>query len=90
MKKIYLGAAIVLALLSGCDSTPTSSEKTLSSNNYGTNTRMEIGKVYTLQKGDRIEKISDEPELKIDANLSSGKSQVVLLGGAAAIIRGVK
>ena len=51
------------------------------------NIRMELGKAYQIQKGDQIEKISENPELKIDSNLTSGKSTVTLLKGEAAIIR---
>jgi len=39
------------------------------------------------KKGDEIEKISENPELKIDANLNSGKTTVTLINGEAAIIK---
>ena len=51
---------------------------------------MEINTPYIVQKGDEIEKLSDNTELKIDSNLVSGKSVVTLLRGSASIISSSK
>ncbi len=90
-KKINLLASALLALsFSGCGGSSTGSNISNSASDLGNNIRMERNKPYTVEKGDQIEKISDNPKLKIDSNLTSGKSIVTLLSGSAAIIRGAK
>ena len=73
-------------MLSGCGD-DSKSAVVVDGSEVSKNIRMERGKAYQIQKGDQIEKISENPELKIDSNLTSGKSTVTLLKGEAAIIR---
>jgi len=90
-KKINLLIATLLAIgFSGCGSTSTDANIRNNSSDLGSNTRMERDKPYTVEKGDQIEKISENPKLKIESNLDNGKSTVTLLSGSAAIIRGAK
>jgi len=85
VKRFYLIAAILL-MLAGC-SDDSKRAVAVDGGKMSKNIRMERGKTYQIQKGDQIEKISENPELKIDSNLTSGKSMVTLLKGEAAIIR---
>jgi len=86
MKKIIiLNIAFVSSLLfTGCGggSSPLSSRQDL-----GINTRMEKNKAYEVNEGDKVEKISDNPEIKVDSDLDSGKTTVTLISGEAAIIK---
>ena len=85
MKKPYIITVIVLAL-AGCGDD--SSSAAVNRDDLNKNIRMEQGKAYKVQKGDQIEKISKNPQIKIDSNLTSGESIVTLLSGEASIIRG--
>lgn len=85
MKKPYIITVIVLAL-AGCEDD--SSSVAVNRGDLNKNIRMEQGKAYKVQKGDQIEKISENPQIKIDSNLTSGESIVTLLSGEASIIRG--
>ncbi len=85
MKKLYIVTVIVLAL-AGCEDN--SSSVVVNRGDFNKNIRMEQGKAYKIQKGDQIEKISENPQIKIDSNLTSGESSVTLLSGEASIIRG--
>ena len=82
MKKLYIISVTLLAL-AGCE------DVAIDRGDVSKNIKMEQGKVYQIQKGDQIEKISEGTQLKIDSNLTSGESSVTLLSGAAAIMRGV-
>lgn len=84
MKKLYL-IVIAFIVLIGCEN---DARFMHDRDKIGKNIRMEQGKVYKIQKGDQIEKISENPQLKIDSNLTSGESSVTLLSGEASIIRG--
>ena len=86
MKKIVLilSSTLSLFLFTACgSSTP---EQYTNQENLGTNIRMQRGVPYEVKKGDEIEKLSSNPKLKIDTNLSSGKTTVTLIDGEAAII----
>ena len=83
MKKLYITAAALL-VLSGCGD---DSNVVVDRGDVAKNIRMEQGKAYRIQKGDQIEKISKNPQLKIDSNLTSGESSITLISGEAAIIR---
>ena len=74
-------------MLSGCGD-DSKSAVVVDGSEVSKNIRMERGKAYRIQKGDRIEKISENPELKVDSDLDKGESTVTLLSGEAAIIRG--
>ena len=90
-KKINIIITALLAVgFSGCVSTSTDANMLDSTSNLGSNIRMERNKPYVVEKGDQIEKISENPKLKIDSNLDTGKSTITLLSGSAAIIRGAK
>ena len=90
-KKINIIITALLAVgFSGCGSTSTDANMLDSTSNLGSNIRMERNKPYVVEKGDQIEKISENPKLKIDSNLDTGKSTITLLSGSAAIIRGAK
>jgi len=79
--KLFI-VALSLAFV-GCQSDSTVSDK----NDYGTNIRMAKGVTYKIEKGDEIEKISDNPEIKIESNLDTGETNATLLSGEASIIR---
>ena len=89
MKKIskYLITAVSIFTLAGCGGGSNFSPVSEGSDSAGHNIRMEKNVAYDIQKGDEIEKISENPELKVDANLSSGKTTVTLISGEAAIIK---
>lgn len=90
-KKINLLLSALLALsLSGCGTSSDNSTVSADSSDVGSNIRMERNVPYVAQKGDEIEKISENPKLKIDSNLATGKSVITLISGSAAIIRGAK
>ena len=90
-KKINLVISALLAVsFSGCGGSSTDTNIRDTASNLGSNIRMERNKPYSIEKGDQIEKISENPKLKIDSNLDTGKSTVTLLSGSAAIIRGAK
>ncbi len=90
-KKLNLVMVILVTIIfTGCGGTSTNSEISNTSNNLGTNIRMERDKQYTIEKGDQIEKLSENPKLKIDSNLDTGVTTVTLLSGSAAIIRGIQ
>ena len=79
----FLTAVYTLLLLSGCGG----SSSTKLKSDLGSNIRMAKGVPYEVNKGDQIEKISDNPNLKIESNLDSGKTVVTLISGEAAIIK---
>jgi len=88
-KKINLLIGALLAIgFSGCGSTSTDMNNNVS--DVDNNIRMERNKSYDIEKGDKIEKISENPKIKIDSNLDTGKSSVTLLSGSAVIIKGNK
>ena len=90
-KKINLLISALVALsLSGCGGSSDNSTVSADNSNVGSNIRMERNVQYVVKKGDEIEKISENPKLKINSNLLTGKSVVTLLSGSAAIIRGAK
>lgn len=90
-KKINILISALLAVsFSGCGSSSTDANIRDTASNLGSNIRMERNKPYSVEKGDQIEKISENPKLKIDSNLDTGKSTITLLSGSAAIIRGAK
>ena len=86
MKKIsiYLLSLISVFMINGCGGSNSPFD---SSSNVGHNIRMEKNRAYDVQQGDSVEKISENPELQVDANLSSGKTTVTLISGEAAIIK---
>ena len=90
-KKINIILSILAVItFSGCGGSTNSSTTATNNSDVGKNTRMEINTPYIVQKGDEIEKLSDNTELKIDSNLVSGKSVVTLLRGSASIISSSK
>ncbi len=90
-KKINLLLSALLALsFSGCQGVSTDTNIDSSASNLGSNIRMERNKPYSIEKGDQIEKISENPKLKIDSDLVTGKTTVTLISGSAAIIKGAK
>ncbi len=78
--------SIASLYLTGCGGDNSTTQYTAKEN--GTNTRMQRDLPYEVNKGDQIEKISQNPELKIESNLQSGKTTVTLLNGEAALIKG--
>ena len=90
--RLYLIGVLALSMLtlSGCGDSTTSGASRVhqGTSDAGENIRMEQGRAYIIQKGDKIEKISQNPELKIEANLKTGKSIVTLISGTASIVRG--
>ena len=81
----YLVVIYILFLINGCNNDDKNKNKLKP--NLGQNIRMEKGVPYEVNKGDQIEKISDNPNLKIESNLETGKTVVMLISGEAAIIK---
>ena len=88
MKKRLLKTLLIGSLLAlvGCDSS-TDDTNAVSNKELPTNIRMDRNKPYTVEKGDEIEKLPSNPNLKIESDLNSGKTIVTLLSGEAAIIK---
>ena len=86
MKKtnIFLVSLISIFTFTGCGDNKSPFDY---SSNLGRNIRMEKNKPYEVKKGDQIEKISENPELRIEANLTSGMTTVTLINGEASIIK---
>ena len=86
---IKVSTTLLIAMLftacGGSNSTPSSAAD--SSDQYGTNERMLIGKTYTINNNDEIEKISDNPQIEIVNDLKSGITTAKLISGEASIIR---
>jgi hypothetical protein len=78
--------AIISMFLNACGGGG-SNNNNIDKSNYGTNERMVKDKVYTVNKGDEIEKLSDNPQLEIKSDLKTGKTEVKLLSGEASLIR---
>lgn len=86
--KILIKIVTVLSAifaLSGCNNSST--KTAVVSENLGKNISMVTNKAYVIKKGDVIEKISSNPELKMSSNLATGETTVTLLSGDASIIR---
>lgn len=71
--------------ITGCGGDSSTTQNTTKESS--TNTRMQRDLPYEVNKGDQIEKISQNPELKIESNLQSGKTTVTLINGEAALIK---
>ena len=87
MKTVLKVSAIVLIsmFLNACGGGGGSTSG--NNDNQGTNERMERGKVYKINKGDEIEKLSDDPKIEVTSNLKTGETEVKLISGEAALIR---
>jgi len=84
--KITLSSLVAL-VFTACGSNTTSNTPSTDKGDLGTNERMIKNKTYTVNSGDEIEKISDNPQLEITSNLETGKTEVKLISGEAAIIK---
>jgi len=80
MKSIILSIALLLFV--GCSSDSTE-ESTQGSNIV----EMQEDQSYTVARGDRLEKTSDDAEVAITTNIQDNTTEVVLLSGTAQIIR---
>jgi len=77
--------AIVSIFFTACGDD--SSTSVVDNNDYGTNERMITDKTYTINSGDEIEKISEDPTIEVVTNLETGVTTAKLISGEAAIIR---
>jgi len=78
---------IVSIVFSACGGSDSTSVSIVNNSTYGTNERMILNKSYTIDKGDEIEKLSDNTKLELSSNLETGKTEVKLISGEASIIR---
>ncbi len=87
MKKIINMTIITLIMLafSGCNGGADSSAA--SSASKSASEFMQKNKIYEVKRGDKIVKISQNPQLKIYSNLDTGKTEVELISGEAEIVR---
>jgi uncharacterized protein YcfL len=91
MKKSYLIVVISL-IFSGCGGS--SSDKIASIKNQNNSIKptlktidMKKDRAYIIKKGDKIEKISSNPVIKMQSELGSDKTTVTLISGKAKIIK---
>jgi ABC-type Fe3+-hydroxamate transport system substrate-binding protein len=87
---IKISATLLTAILfTACGGSSSSAPSTASNSatDYGTNERMITGKTYTINSGDEIEKISNNPEIEIVNDLNNSITTAKLISGEAAIIR---
>ncbi len=87
MKRVITFLAVVGSLFgfSGCNSSDI--QNTPEKESVETNIRMSLHREYIVQKGDEIEKLSDDAELKIVSDFDTNTTKVRLLSGEAAIIK---
>jgi len=99
MKKnlLYMAGLSMTLLFTACGSESSSVvvEDTVeeSSDDLMTTTRlsdvsMKIDEVYTMNEGDTIIKVSSEPLIEFDTNITSGKTTATLIEGEAKIKKG--
>jgi ABC-type phosphate/phosphonate transport system substrate-binding protein len=86
--KLLLCAVVFISIFSGCGGGGESSNKKSSANvnQIQNGIKMEQNRVYFIEKGDEIKKISSNPVIKIEAELGSNKTKVTLISGEALII----
>ena len=80
MKSIILSIALLFFV--GCSS-DSAEESTEGSNII----EMQQDQSYTVARGDRLEKTSDDAEVAITTNIQDNTTEVILLSGTAQIIR---
>jgi len=80
MKSIILSIALLFFV--GCSS-DNAEESTQGSNII----EMQQEQSYTVARGDRLEKTSDDAEVAITTNIQDNTTEVILLSGTAQIIR---
>ncbi len=95
MKKnlLYIASLSVTLLFTACGgggSTPVeeNSDDLMTTTNMNNDISMKIDELYTMNKGDRIIKVSTAPIVKLDTNITTGKTTATLLEGKAKIKKG--
>jgi len=89
MKYLYIGILFTLLTFTACDSDTTSNKATVIDGSSNT-IAMARSERYLVHKGDKIEKLDENTTLKVESNLTSGESSVILLSGKARLIRAGK
>lgn len=83
--KITLSIALLIAFaLIGCENSNIDEVEVTQTKNI---IQMELNKTYTVVSGDRVEKRSDDAQIKIKKNSKQETTQVTLLVGKAVIIK---
>ena len=83
MKTIILSIALLLFVGCSSDSAEESTQVQQTSNII----EMQQDQRYTVARGDRLEKTSDDAEVSITTNIQDNTTEVILLSGTAQIIR---
>ena len=87
MSKLIKIAAIMIVSIFFTACGDSSSTTPTGGSDYGTNERMVTNKTYTINSGDEIEKISDDPTIEVVTDLETGVTTAKLVSGEAAIIK---
>ena len=85
MKKLLISVSMLSLLLSGCSSSEQNDSAKSEAKNEST--VMEVDYEYTLNRGDRVDKTSDDALLRIVKNSQFETSRVTLLRGEAVLTR---
>ncbi len=85
MKKLLISVSLLSLFLSGCNTNE--SDNSVKTEVKSKSTDMIIDYEYTLNRGDRVDKTSDDALLRIVKNSQLETSRVTLLRGEAVLTR---
>jgi len=83
----YIMMIVTALIFSACGSDVQTDTKTVGAEEtFNSSVSMQIGKVYTVKKGDKLVKVTDEAIVNITKKTQEDTTEVVLVEGEAKII----